>query len=159
MTMHKLGTLTPIIYFVAHRDPRGRPEGHIILAPYSDCPTPPGYSREYEDTLAGIDRLQTRLNAQTAREFAREHEAFYGAEDLIRAEVADRLYARLCSSATSEFEKDYIRAYLQLRIDKREKHRRNFECRAAFLYAREMDLGKRRADEESFNVERHEVKE
>lgn len=158
MTMMKFGTLTPVIYFVAHRCPRGHAEGYIMLAAYSAQPTPPGYSREYADTLSAIDALTDRLNEQTRREFEAEHEAFYGAEHLVRKEIADRLYSTLASSSTSEFEKDFIREYLKLRPERREKHRRSFECRAAYIWAREHDLGDRAADSEIFNVERHEVK-
>ena len=154
--MHKLGTLTPVVYFVAHRVPT-HAEGYVMLAAYSDQPTPPGYSREYADTLDAVDRLQKRLQDQTRREFETEREAIEGAGGSVRRLIRDRLMAKLASSSTSEHDKDFIRAWLVVREDRRDEFARHFEMRNAFLYAREMDLGSRRADDESFNVEKHTV--
>ena len=155
MTMHKLGTLTPVVYFVNHRDPR-HAEGHILIAPYTGFPAPEGYSTEYADTLAAVDKLQKRLQEQTRREFAAEQRALYG-DGAVRDAIHERLLARLVSSETSEHDKDFIRAWLKVREDKRDYFARQFECRNSYLYAREMDLGSRHADSEEFNVEKHTV--
>lgn len=153
MTMCKLGTLTPVVYFVAHRDPR-HPEGYIMLAAYSAQPTPPGYSREYADTLDAVDKLQKRLQEQTRQEFESEREAIEAAGGSVRALIRDRLMAKLASSSTSEHDKDFIRAWLVVREDRRAEFARHFEMRNYVIHARENNLGKRRADSEEFNPDR-----
>jgi hypothetical protein len=156
MTMHKFGTLTPVIYFIAHRDPR-HAEGYVMLAAYSSQPTPAGYSREYADTLAAVDRLQKRLQEQTRREFDAEREAIEAAGGSIRRLIRDRLMAKLASSSTSEHDKDFIRSWLVVREDRRDEFARHFEMRNAFIHARENDLGDRDADDESFHPDRIDV--
>ena len=150
----KLGTLTPLIYFVNHRDP-AHPPGYILLAPYTDAPTPDGYSREGADTLAAVDRIQTILQNQEFE--AARREADYN--DLLTrdrfAEVRDRLVARMVSSSTSPYEREFIAAYLRLREEKREKHRRVFETRVAYLNALAYDTPKGRGmDEERVSLDR-----
>jgi len=149
--MRKPGCIEPVIYFRF-------PDGHLTLAPYSDFPTPAGAIREGADTLAQVDRLQAILVEQERREWEREVEGDVARFQARMDQVRDRLYARMTSSSTSEYEKEFIRLYLQLRNDKRAKHRQRWLERTAYLYAREYDLGNRRADTEEFNVERHEVK-
>lgn len=154
----KLGSLDAPVYFVNHRDP-AHPPGYLMLAPYSNFATPAGYSREVADDLPSVDRLQRRLAEQTMREFEAERERD---ESLIipRLEaIRDRLVARMTSAACSPYERDFIREYLALRIEKRDKYHSRFACDTAYLWLRENMLPKgRRANEESFNADRHEVK-
>jgi len=156
-----LGTLSPIVYFVnssgGDRDP-AHPAGYIMLAPYSEFPTPHGYLREYAGTLPDARRLQDRLIAQSREEWEREAELNHQLVDSRRAEVRDRIYARMTSSATSEYEKEFLRLYLQVREDKQAKYDQRWRERQAYLHALENDLGDRRADSEEFNVERHTVR-
>ncbi len=154
----KLGSLDAPIYFVNHRDPR-HPPGYIMMAPYSDFPTPDGYSREVADDLPAIDRLQKRLQEQEYREWEQEAERDMAGLEARFARTRDFLYRRMTSAGCSAYERDFCEGYLKLQDEKREKHRRNFECRNAYLWARENDIAKgRSANEESFNPERHEVK-
>lgn len=154
----KLGSLDAPIYFINYRDP-AHPPGYLMLAPYSDFPTPAGYSREVADDLPAVDRLQKRLQQQEYREWEQETERDLNGLRTRFEASRDRLYARMTSSSCPPYERDFIENYLRLQDEKREKHRRNFECRNAYLWARENDIPKgRRANEESFNVERHEVK-
>jgi hypothetical protein len=138
---HKLGTLTPVIYF---RDANG----HILLAPYSAFPTPEGYVREEADTLPKIDKLTDMMREQERQLLRRErmHEDALTGE--ARKRVYDRLTERLISSKTSEYEKDFIRAYLLLREERRERFHAKYEEFNAYFHAREFDIGNRRADEE-----------
>jgi hypothetical protein len=152
--MHKMGTLTAAVYFVNHRDPK-HAEGYVMMAPYTGFPTPAGYSVEYADTLDAVDKLQKRLQEQTRREFAAEREAIEAAGGSVRKLIRDRLMSHLCSSSTSQHDKDFIRDWLVVHEDRRDEFARHFEMRNCYLHARENDLGKRRADDESFNVERH----
>jgi hypothetical protein len=148
-----LGTLTPIVYFVnsagADRDP-AHPAGYIMLAPYSDYPTPHGYLREHAGTLRDARRLQDRLIEQSREEWSREAETNHTLVDARRAEVRDRIYARMTSSDTTPYEREFLRLYLQLREDKQAKYDSLWMQRTAYLHALENDLGDRRADSEEF---------
>lgn len=150
--MGKRGSIEPVVYFINQ-------SGHVLLAPYSAMATPDGYRREEAGTLGDVDKLQVLLVMQERRQWEREaaqEESLFGARlDAVR----DRLYARMTSAGTGAYEKEFIRHYLQLRIEKRDKHRQRFEHREAFLWARENDTPKGRGvDKEEFHVERHEVK-
>lgn len=153
-----LGTLSPVVYFVNHRDPR-HPEGYLMPAPYSSMSTPEGYSRHEACTLREVDALQRRLYEQAYR----EREAALEKDDAqwrARLErVNDSLYASLASSSTSEYEKEFIRLYLRLRDDKRERYRQRFMEFVLFNHARENDLGDRRADEETVRLDRIDVQD
>lgn len=132
-TSTKIGTLTPVIYFE-------RADGHVMLAPYSECPPPDGYIRCGADTLSQIDKLVDRLRAQEHLKFDRAQETEDQLTSLGRQRITDSLMAKLVSSETTEYDKDFIRAYLQLRAEKRDKHRSKFESQNFILYAREFDL-------------------
>ena len=149
--MRKPGTIEPVIYFRF-------PDGHLTLAPYSDFPTPEGAIREGAETLSQVDRLQERLVAQERVEWEREVETDSARFQTRMDEVRDRLYARMTSSSTSEYEKEFIKLYLQLRNEKRAKYQQRWLERTAYLHARQFDIGNRRADVEEFNPERHTVK-
>ena len=151
----KLGTLEPVVYFVNHKDP-AHPDGFIMLAPYTSYPTPEGYSRHEADTLAEVDKLQKQLMYQEATANERDYLYDQWLTGGKYQEVGDRLYARMTSSATSEYEKDFIKAYLQvIRPEKREIARQRWLERQCYLSARENDIPKgRRADEEAFKVDR-----
>ena len=148
-----LGTLSPIVYFVnssgGDRDP-AHPAGYLMLAPYSDFPTPHGYLREYAGTLREARVLQDRLIAQSREEWEREAQANHKLIDARRAEVRDRIYARMTSSATSEYEREFLRLYLQLREDKQAKYDSLWMQRVAYLHALENDLGDRDAAKEEW---------
>ena len=156
-----LGTLSPIVYFVnssgGDRDP-AHPAGYIMLAPFSEFPTPHGYLREYAGTLPDARRLNDRLIEQSRAEWEREAEQNHALVDQRRAEVRDRIYARMTSSATSEYEREFLRLYLQVREEKAAKYDSLWMQRTAYLHALENDLGDRRADEEVFNHERINVR-
>jgi hypothetical protein len=141
---HKLGTLTPVIYF---RDANG----HILLAPYSDFATPSGYERYEAGTLAEIDRLTAQLREQELRTLRREHQHEGDLYELVHRRVRDRLYERLTSASTSALEKDFIRAYLELRSERQRRiYHARYEEYNFYLHAREFDLGKRDAASEEW---------
>src|SRR5262249_2128693 len=119
-TMRKPGCVAPVIYF-------RYPSGHLTLAPFSECPTPAGAIREEADTLPQIDRLVDTLRRQeyeaAQNEMHRDMNQFAQRERDIR----DKLYARMTSNVTTEYEKEFIRLYLQLRDErKRELYRQRF---------------------------------
>ena len=138
-----LGSLEAVIYFRNHRD-TAHPPGFLMLAPYSDFPTPSGYTREAARTLREIDRLQFTLIEQERR--AVEMDIAYEESILgrLQREVTDKLRQRMVSSATTPYERDFIEVYLQLREEKRDKHRQRFMERTMYLHARENDTPKNR---------------
>jgi hypothetical protein len=156
-----LGTLTPIVYFVnssgGERDPR-HPAGYVMLAPYSECRTPHGYLRETAGTLPEARALNERLVAQERESWEREAASNHRLVEAKREEVRERLYTRMCSSATSEYDREFIRLYLQLREDKQRKYDQRWTERNAYLWALENDVGDRDAGSEEFNHERINVK-
>ena len=148
--MRTLGTLEPVEFFVNYRDP-AHPPGYVLLAPYTGCRPPDGYQSEYADTLAAVDRLQRTLQRQEQQQWERELE---GDEARMRARydaVGDALRAKMVSSSTSAYERDFIGFYLRLREEKRDRHRQRFMERVCYLTAREMDTHpSRRVNEERF---------
>jgi hypothetical protein len=150
----KLGTLDQVEYFVNSRDP-SHPPGYIILAPYSNAPLPNGYSREYADSISSVDRLQNQLLFQERRQWEREelHDTVLMGER--QRKVVDSLKQKMVSSSTSPYERDWIAAYLQLREEKKEKHRKVFEQRTAYLWQTAHETPKGRfANEEKVNLDR-----
>jgi hypothetical protein len=139
--MHHLGSLTPVVWF---RDSTG----HVIVAPYSTFPTPNGYIREEADTLPKIDRLTSMLMAQERIKLQAEHLHEDEITARARQQVKERLEARLISSETSEYERDFIRHYLLLREERRAKFHPKWDEFVIYNHAREHSLGNRRADEE-----------
>jgi hypothetical protein len=150
--MLKPGTIEAVIYFVNGADP-AHPPGFLMLAPYSDFPTPEGYSREYADTLAAVDKLEATLQSQELA--AMEHEAEMDATRFAarRQAVRDNLYARMTSGECSEYEREFIRGYLQLRNDRKPKYQELLRQWQMHMWARHNDIGNRGAGEEIFRGE------
>jgi len=144
----KPGCVAPVIYF-------RYPNGHLTLAPFSDCPTPDGAIKEEADTLPAIDRLVDTLRKQEYENSQREMNYdmnLFAARD---KEIRDRIYQRMTSGSTSEYEKEFLRYYMELRDErKREKHRQRYMEAQWFLHARENDLGDRPADKEIVNLDK-----
>jgi hypothetical protein len=100
---------------------------------------PPGYDRREANTLDEVDKLQRRLQQQTRDRHEREaeHDEALIAES--KATVMSNLIQRAASSATTAYERDFIKCYLQLREEKRAEYRKRFACDTAFLEMREND--------------------
>lgn len=155
--MRKPGCTEPVFYFVNGADP-AHEIGYIMMAPYSECPTPKGYRREYVDTLPDIDRLEAKLQAQERREWELEVERDEVVLYERRKARRDRMYQALASSETDEWTKEFYRLWIQLEDDKkRAMYAQRFLERQMYLWARHNDTGNRRADEEVFKPERHTV--
>ena len=114
-------------------------DGTISLPPSDDTPCPPGYDRREANTLAEVDRLQRRLQQSTYERCQRElmHDEQAGAES--RERVRASITARIASAATTDYEKEFLREYIKLREEKREKYRQRFACDVAYLELREND--------------------
>lgn len=145
------GSLRPVIYFI-------NAAGNILLPPEEIGN--PGYARmvyekRYKDqgyewreagTLAEVDTLQNRLIEQeTRRNTAMADEVGKKREECFKR-TGETLRARMISADTSEYERDFIRAYLQLRNEKRDKYRDALTHRNYYIYAREQDEAKKVED-------------
>jgi hypothetical protein len=142
--IHKLGSLTPVIYFQSA-------DGYVVLAPYSDMPTPASYDRREAVSLPDIDKLVDRLRTQELRTLEQEHIAESERAERVHTRVRDNLYAKLTSAATSEAEKEFIRLYLEIRNERqRQKYHAKFAEYNFYLHAREHDLHGRDAGSEEW---------
>lgn len=116
-----------------------RRDGTVLLPPSDDIPCPADCLDREANTLAEVDALQRRLQqatyARCQQEQMRDEVAF--AES--RQRVIDSLHSRLASSATTQYERDFIREYIKLREEKRDKYRQRFACDTAYLELREND--------------------
>ena len=114
--------------------------GNILLPPDDATRCPSGYESCEANTLPEIDMLRDRLVAQTRRELdaqAIRDEYTFGAK---RKATLDSLTTKLASSTTSEYEKEFIRYYLQLRDEeKRKNYQKRFACDTAYFELRELD--------------------
>jgi hypothetical protein len=146
--MRKPGTVAPLVYF-------RYPNGHLTLAPFTDCPTPDGAIREEVDTLISIDKVVDILRRQEADAAQREMRYDMALTKQREQEIRDRIYQRISSSATTEYEREFLRLYVQLRDErKRELYRQRFMEAQWYLHARENDLGDREADKEMVNLDK-----
>jgi|SRR6266478_3620497 len=151
----KLGSASTVIYFTNHKDPT-HAEGTIILAPYSAFPTPEGWSRHEADDLASVRRLEDRLNDQETRRLEAQYHRSEATLKNLRQKVRDQLMAKLLSSETSEYDRDFIKEWIRLRDEKkRAKYQAAFEHRAIFLHQLHNDIpADRDANDETVNVDR-----
>lgn len=152
-TGYALGRLNPIIYYE-------NAKGDITLPPttedaryFYEAPDYQGASYRSKGfeireagTLAEVDRLQRRLVEIEQRKMG----AAAAHDELVSAELWNKrgedLRGRMVSSTTSEYEKDFIRLYLQVRDDKRARHRQRWLEAQMYLEAREMDSNHKATD-------------
>lgn len=136
---YSLGQLNPICYFEDSRGTIALPPSTAYGKAVQDRMRTRGFELRFAGTLAEVDRLQKRMIQQEYQQQQRaiENDERMGAK--VHASVASRLYQRMLSSETSEYEKEFIRIYLRTRDDKREKHRKRFEMDQLYFEAREFD--------------------
>lgn len=153
--MGKRGTIESVIYFINGNDPNHAP-GFVMLAPYTECPTPSGYTREGASTLAEVDKLCRILVSQETR----DHEDQLIHDEVLRERATessrDRLRQRMMSSAATPYERDYLAAWFALKDEqKRKRYADAFDHRVMYLHAREFDTPKDRpVDSERVNLDR-----
>lgn len=100
-----------------------------------------GYEIREAGTLAEVDRLQKRMVEQemkVRRGWAERDELTYALQWRV---TGDRLRSRMISKDCSPYERDFIQAYLQLREEKRDRHRQRWTETVMYLHARENDSG------------------
>jgi hypothetical protein len=139
------GTLRPCIYFSRRTDL------YAMLAP---CEVGGGvelarmvyetrFKRDWmwceATTLHEVDRLQKRLVNQELFEAQKKIQVNDMMRERVFRRTGDALRNQMVSAATSQFERDWIREYLRMRDDKRDKYRDSLLHRNQFIMAREMD--------------------
>lgn len=146
-TGYALGRLNPILYYQ-------RENGEIAMPPttedalyfYEKRFKHQGWMLKEAGTLAEVDDLQKRLVEQERRklEYAAARDEAVSAH--LWRQTGDSLRQRMMSSSTTAYEREFIELYLQLREDKREKHRQRFLETEMYLWAREYDSGTKPTD-------------
>ena len=140
------GTLRPAIYFQ-------NADGQVILPPEeigSPGTAREMYERRYKaqgwewreaGTLQDLDGLQKRLVEQEVRKNSLRAASAGFSRDAAFRQTGDALRARMVSSSTSAFERDFILEYLKMREDKRPKYQDALTQHNYYLWAREQDSG------------------
>ena len=115
-------------------------QGKISLPPTLDTPTPPGYERRECQSISQVRELERRMaqEARDRRDAEWEHEQESWTE--ARRDIRRRIMTSIESSSTSQYEKDFLRSWCQLRDEKRRDHyQRIFEQREAYFEALHYD--------------------
>lgn len=143
------GTLRPCVYFVRRTDM------YCILAP---AEIGGGtelarmvYERKYEqnwmwceaDTLQEVDRLQKRLVNQEIFEAEKKIQVNDAMREKCMRATGEALRSQMISASTSQWEKDFIREYLKLRGEKRDRYRDTLSHHNHYILAREMDSSRK----------------
>ncbi len=136
---YSLGQLNPVVYFINSRGEVSLPPSTEQAMAIKDRMSKRGWELREARNLEEIDRLQARMEAyeRQARERQLHHE-----ENLVaasRKSVRDRLIARMTSSSTPTYEREFIQQYLMLRAEKREEYRNRYMADQSYFVAREMD--------------------
>ena len=146
------GTLSPIIYFKRGKD------GYVILAPHEKGHGLEVAHRMYEEryrfewewceasTLREAQQLEKQLIDQAMRERGHQAEVVGRERENVKKQVASAMYARLVSSSTSEFEKEFIRGWTLLSESKRDKYAQRLKEHNDYLWALQMDSGTKLED-------------
>jgi hypothetical protein len=153
------GHIEPIIYFVCGSSALSnppRPIGYVLIAPYTDCPTPEGYRREEARYLSDAYELEKKLVQQEREGQEQEVELERARDQQWHQKIRDRLYVRMISSSTDVYEQEFIKAWLQLKDEqKRNKYAQFLTQRQMYLHALHFDTpAGRRVDEEKVSVDR-----
>ncbi len=134
-----LGKLEPVPYFIAPDGSIASPLTMSEALKMKDKMQRRGYEFRTADTLREVDKLQKLMQEHElkTRQAELEREELTFAD--VRKQIRDRLYARMVSSSTTQYEKDFIAAYFRLGEEKREKYRRRFLADQCYFLCREFD--------------------
>ena len=120
-----MGTLQPILYF------ENFTTGEISMPPSDEIAyniksemARRGFDLKEAGTLREIDKLQHKMQDWEYKVGQRAMERDDQLRVKVRAGTRQRLIDRMVSSSTTPWERDYIKAYLMLADDKREKWRK-----------------------------------
>ena len=150
--MRAPGKIEPVYYFKCYDSALAnpsRPVGYVLISPYSDCPAPEGYEKYAAEYLNEVDQLEAVLVRQEQDTARYNAERFAILDEAHDRKVLDKFRAKISSSGTNEWEKEFLRLYLQLRPERRAKYRQRFLEYTSYLWARHNDTPPgRRVDEE-----------
>lgn len=112
---------------------------------------PPGCVRCEATDLRQIDRIQGRLEQQERIRLEQDGQREEAALAERRAEIRSSLTTRMTSAATTQYERDFLAAYLKLSDQrKRDHYQKRFTCDMAYFEMREFDRP-RTPDERTHN--------
>lgn len=140
-----MGRLNPV-YFLENA------AGHVMLLP-EEIGQGPALARRiwterYKDhgwdwreagTLSDVDRLQQRLEAQMVAEEQKRANVMDASDARAHHRTASNLYQRMISADCGVIERDFIRAWLDLKADKRSQWQQRVQETIGYIWAREND--------------------
>lgn len=150
---YALGTLNAIVYFENNQGRIALPPSTAQALQIKDRMNRAGWELREASTLGEVDALQKRLEEQTYRERQREIEMDQRMGGHVRASIRSRLYQRMISSSTGDYEKEFIKNYLQLRDDKRTDYQKRFSADQMYFEAREFNQSSHHLQELADRVE------
>lgn len=111
-----------------------RSDGTIFIPPDHTTPTPDGMIRRECQSISEVHALERRMQ-QEARDRAEQEAEGELARTLERQrQIRRHIMTSIESSSTSQYDKDFLRAWCQLRDDKRREHyKRLFQQREAYF--------------------------
>lgn len=156
-TGYKMGTLSAVIYFEKADGSivpvHGCPiEKHILIPPseigdggrlarmlWEQKYKAMGYAWCEAGTFKEVQELQRKLVVQEMK--VNHHMGSYDHEvrKRVHAKVAESLRQRMASSSCSPWERDFIKAWLDLREDKQDEYTRKWEQKQYYLQCVEFD--------------------
>ena len=140
-----MGRLRPVYYLE-------NGSGHLMMLPEEIGEGPTMARKMYEEryraqgfewreaaTLNEVNRLQERLADQYKREAQRRADVLDASDERHYKRSASDLYQRMISSDCGQVEKDFIRAWLDLRGEKKSKWQSEVQNTISYIWAREND--------------------
>lgn len=148
-----LGTLAGPFYFINKEGlillPMGEENAKFLESAYRRK----GYELRQVTTLSEWDRLEGKLQEQEEKQIEWELERDERVCEQGRKRVQDALFARSISKGTSAFEREFIKLYLQLRPEKREKYKQRWLERQSYFEALHFDSGHEHLQEQVDKIE------
>lgn len=162
-----LGRLNPVIYFHnknKHTISDGKvtvhlSHGHFVIPPvevgsgpglarmiWERRYKPQGYEWCEAGTLSDVDELQERLVEQESRILEAQGVMLDNIREASRRHTSSNLRQRMISADCSPFERDFIKLWMDMDSEKRKKYTQRFTERNMYLWAREMDSGRKVED-------------
>jgi hypothetical protein len=140
------GRVRPIVYFQNQ-------SGYIILPPeeigkglelakqiYEQRYKHQGWMWcETDGSLSGAARLQKRLQDQALSEARNQRDVSMASYDAAKRRTSERLRLQMQSAACDEWEREFIKLWLELSDEKRKKYEQIFMQRTSYLWALEMN--------------------
>lgn len=140
-----LGTLDPILYFI-------NSSGHIVLPPveighgpelarriFEERYKPKGYEWREAGTWPDVQRLQKRLIEQETKILQHQGQVDEDRRRRLHSQTASNLRSRMASADCDPWERDFIRAWLDLTDEKQKMYTQRFTERNMYIQSVEFD--------------------